>query len=388
MTKSSLATHPRPAAPVTADPRWQRVLARDRSADGLFWYSVATTGVFCRPSCPSRPANPRNVAFHVSVQEAEAAGFRPCRRCHPTGLSTDAANAMLVEKICRLIDERDDAPSLAEMADAVELSPTYFHRLFKAATGVTPKEYAQARRAARVRDRLAAGASVTEAIYESGFGSSGRFYERSTDMLGMTPGRFRNGGDAETIRFAIGQCSLGAILVASSGKGVVAIMLGAHPDALVRGLQDQFPKARIVGGDVDYERMIAVVIGFVETPRVGLDLPLDIRGTAFQRRVWQALREIPPGATASYAAIATRIGAPRAVRAVAGACAANALAVAIPCHRVVRTDGDLSGYRWGVALKRQLLETEQTVADMVAAPPISSIARQRPERPLVPPTAS
>ncbi len=344
------------------DPRWQRVLARDKAADGQFWYSVATTGVFCRPSCPSRAANPKNVRFHDSIAGARAAGFRPCQRCHPDGLSTEAANTALVARICRLVDEAETAPTLAQMAASVELSPAYFHRVFKAVTGLTPKDYAAARRAARLREGLGRSETVTEAIYDAGFSSSGRFYAAAPSVLGMTPDHYRKGGVAEELRFAVGQCSLGAILVASSARGVAAILIGEDPDQLVRDLQDRFPRARLIGGDADYEALVARVVGFVEAPHLGLDLPLDIRGTAFQRRVWRLLREIPAGSTTTYADIAGRLGMPGAVRAVAGACAANALAVAIPCHRVVRHDGALSGYRWGVDRKRSLIAREAAAA--------------------------
>jgi AraC family transcriptional regulator of adaptative response/methylated-DNA-[protein]-cysteine methyltransferase len=319
---------------------------------------VATTGVYCRPSCPSRLANPKNVRFHDTVASAEAAGFRACRRCNPKGLSSEAENAVLIAKACRLIDEAETEPSLAELAASVELSESYFHRLFKSLTGVTPKSYAAARRAARLREQLARADTVTQAIYQSGFNSSGRFYENASDLLGMTPTRFRAGGVQEELRFAVGQCSLGAILVAATEKGVAAILLGDDPDTLIQDLQDQFPNADLAGADAGFEAMVGQVVGLVEAPGLGLDLPLDIRGTAFQRRVWQALRDIPAGSTATYASIAARIGAPNAVRAVAGACAANALAVAIPCHRVIRRDGALSGYRWGVERKRSLLARE------------------------------
>jgi AraC family transcriptional regulator of adaptative response/methylated-DNA-[protein]-cysteine methyltransferase len=334
------------------------VVAHDKTADGQFWYSVSTTGIYCRPSCPSRTANPKNVQFHDSLQSARGTGFRPCRRCNPDGPSLGAENAALVAKACRLIESSEEEPSLEAIAKAVGLSPGYFHRVFKAATGLTPKSYASAYRARKVREGLAAGTSVTEAIYDAGFNSSGRFYEKSTGMLGMTPTRYRAGGINEEIKFAVGQTSLGAILVASSKKGVAAILLGNDPDALVRDLQDRFPKARLIGADQDYEAMVARVVGFVEAPELGLDLPLDVRGTAFQQRVWRALQEIPVGATVSYAEIAQRIGFPKAVRAVAGACAANNLAVAIPCHRVIRNDGALSGYAWGVERKRALLDRE------------------------------
>lgn len=340
------------------DSRWARVIARDRTADGQFWYSVATTGIYCRPSCPSRGCKRENVAFHETLEAAKATGFRACKRCNPDGASLDVENSILVEKACRLIEQSEEAPSLARLADAVELSQSYFHRLFKSVTGLTPKAYAMAHRAERVRRQLAKAPSVTEAIYDAGFNSSGRFYEKSKDMLGMTPTRYREGGPNEEIRFAIGQSSLGSVLVASSAKGVVSILIGDDPQKLIRDLQDRFPRARLVGGDRDYERLVAQVVGMVEAPGLGLNLPLDVRGTAFQQRVWQALRKIPVGRTVSYADIATQIGAPQSVRAVAGACAANKLAVAIPCHRVVRSDGSLSGYAWGVERKQQLLAAE------------------------------
>ena len=317
------------------DPRWARVLARDRSADGAFWYSVATTGVYCRPSCPSRAANPSNVALHDTLADARARGFRACKRCNPDGVSCMQANAATVARACRLIEQSEAPPSLTELAQAAGLSPGYFHRVFKSVTGLTPKAYEAGHRAGRVRAALGGEGSVTEAIYAAGFNSSGRFYAQAAGMLGMSPTHYKAGGISEEIRFAVGQCSLGAILVASSTKGVVAILIGDDPNALAEDLQDRLPKARLVGGDADYETHVARVVGFVEAPKLGLDLPLDIRGTAFQQRVWQALAEIPAGCTASYTEIAARIGAPTSVRAVAGACAANSIAIAIPCHRVV-----------------------------------------------------
>jgi AraC family transcriptional regulator of adaptative response/methylated-DNA-[protein]-cysteine methyltransferase len=345
------------ALPTAADPRWPRIVARDRTADGAFYYSVATTGVYCRPSCPSRAANPANVTIHDSLADARATGARPCRRCDPDGEAA-AETAALIARTCRTIETAERTPALADLAAAAGLSPGHFHRLFKAATGLTPRGYAAAHRADRVRAELREGGTVTQAIYAAGFGSNGRFYAASPALLGMTPSRYRAGGARETLRFAIGQSKLGAILVASSDAGVAAILLGDDPAELLRDLQDRFPAATLIGGDAEYEALVARVIGFVEAPATGLDLPLDIRGTAFQQRVWQALRAIPPGRTASYTEIACAVGAPNAVRAVAGACAANAHAVAIPCHRVVRRDGDLSGYRWGVARKRQLIEAE------------------------------
>ena len=343
---------------VADDPRWARIVARDRTADGQFWYSIATTGVYCRPSCPSRTANPKNVGLHDTLQQAKATGFRPCKRCNPDGVSAEHDNAAIVARACRLIEQSEREPSLADLAKAAGRSASRFHRLFKAVTGLTPKAYAAARRATKVRQSLAHGNSVTETIYGAGFSSSGRFYEKATGMLGMTPSQYRSGGCNEDIRFAVGETSLGTILVASSRKGVVSILLGDEPEELVQELQDRFPNAHLIGADRSYENLVARVVGFVEAPRVGLDLPLDVRGTAFQQRVWQALQQIQIGRTVSYADIARNIGAPKAVRAVARACAANHLAVAIPCHRVVRNDGSLSGYAWGVERKRKLLKRE------------------------------
>ena len=353
-----------PATTITQDPRWAQLLARDKTADGAFWYSVATTGVYCRPSCPSRRANPKNVQLHDSIAAAQAAGFRACRRCNPAGLSIAAANTAIVTKVCRLIDDADQPLSLAQLAAAVELSPHHFHRLFKQATGLTPKAYAAAGRAARLRTRLALAATVTEAVHAAGYGSTGRFYAASAAVLGMRPSHYRSGGVHEVLRFAVGQCALGAILVASSSIGVAAILLGDDPQALLHDLQDRFPQAELLGGDPAYERLVAQVVGWVQAPAHGLDLPLDVRGTAFQQRVWQALRAVPAGATASYASIAQAIGAPRAVRAVAGACAANAIALAIPCHRVLRQDGSLGGYRWGVERKRALIARESAAQEL------------------------
>jgi AraC family transcriptional regulator of adaptative response/methylated-DNA-[protein]-cysteine methyltransferase len=361
---------------VTADPRWSRIVARDKAADGYFWYSVLTTGVYCRPSCPSRAANPKNVQLHDSLESAKATGSRPCKRCNPDGASIDSENSALVTKACRLIEESDEEPSLEALARAVGRSTSHFHRVFKAITGVTPKTYAAARRAAKVRQGLASGSSVTDAIYDAGFNSSGRFYEKSNEMLGMTPSRYRAGGLNEEIKFAIGQTSLGAILVGSSKKGVAAILLGDDPDELARDLQDRFPRAHLIGADRDYEALVARVVGFIEAPRIGLDLPFDVRGTTFQQRVWQALREIPAGATVSYSEIARRIRAPKAVRAVAEACAKNNLAVAIPCHRVVRKDGGLAGYAWGVERKRVLLDREASPGRDVALAPRPGEARK------------
>ncbi len=347
------------ASPVSQDDgRWQAVLARDRRADDEFYYAVSSTGVYCRPSCGARTPNRRNVTFYPSCAEAERAGFRACKRCRPGEAGLAERHAAIVTAACRQIEQAEEIPSLTTLAATAGISRFHFQRIFKAATGVTPRDYATAQRARRVRQALGQSETITEAIYDAGFNASGRFYAGSNAALGMTPKRLRAGGLSETIRFAIGETSLGAILVAATDKGIAAIQLGDDPEALVHAFQDRFPNARLIGGEAAFEQTVAQVIAFVEAPAQGLDLPLDIRGTAFQQRVWAALRAVPAADTASYREIAARIGAPNAVRAVAGACAANAIAVAIPCHRIVRTDGALSGYRWGVERKRALLDRE------------------------------
>ena len=352
----------RPNLPQAASRReaaWREaVRRRDRAFDGAFVFAVKTTGVYCRPSCASRPAKRENVSFFLTGEAAERAGFRACKRCRPEKLGAPDPQVEAVRRACERIASAEEAPSLADLAARAGLSPFHFHRVFKKVTGVTPKAYAAQMRARRAADKLRTAETVTEAIYDAGFNSSSRFYETAAARLGMTPTAVRRGGQGTVIRFAIGQASLGAVLVAATDKGVCAIMLGDDPDALARALQDRFPRAELIGGDEKFERTVAEVVGLVEAPGQRLDLPLDIRGTAFQQQVWEALRAIPPGRTATYAEIAEAVGRPRAVRAVAQACAANPLAVAIPCHRVVRTDGDLSGYRWGVERKRKLLDRE------------------------------
>ncbi|QGW78824.1 bifunctional DNA-binding transcriptional regulator/O6-methylguanine-DNA methyltransferase Ada [Pseudomonas alkylphenolica] len=341
------------------DPRWQAILARDPAADREFVYAVRTTGVYCRPSSTSRLPRIDNVEFFDTPAQAEAAGYRPSKRRAADQTLMAEQHRAQVTRACQLIESAESVPSLNQLAEQLNMSPFHFHRVFKTITGVTPKAYASAHRASKVRNQLQHASTITDALYEAGFNSNSRFYESSNARLGMTPGAYRDGGANMAIRFAIGQCSLGAILVAQSERGICAILLGDDPQALLHDLQDKFPKADLLGGDAAFETLVARVVGLIEVPGIGLDLPLDLRGTAFQERVWQALRTIPAGTTASYAEIAQRIGSPKAVRAVAQACAANALAVAIPCHRVVRSDGNLSGYRWGVERKRQLLERER-----------------------------
>lgn len=340
------------------DQRYAAIQRRDRAQDGVFVFGVRTTGVYCRPSCAARLARRENVSFHPTCAAAERAGFRACKRCRPNEASQAERQAETVRRACRLLNADEDVPALAAIARRVGVSPFHLHRVFKQVTGVTPKAYVAARRAARLQDGLVTAESVTRAIYEAGFNAPSRFYEGASGRLGMTPGAYRKGGAGATIRFAVGQCSLGAILVAATGTGICAIAFGDDPDALVRGLQDRFPRADLLGGDPAFEATVARVVGLVEAPGQAFDLPLDIRGTAFQQRVWQALRALPAGVTASYRDIAAAVGAPAAVRAVAQACAANTLAVAIPCHRVVRSDGALSGYRWGIERKAALLQRE------------------------------
>lgn len=357
---------PRVGKPATAprtrltqdDPRWAAVLARDPSADSQFVYAVRTTGIYCRPSSASRLPRPENVEFFDTPEHAEAAGYRASKRA--TGDQTQLSEhyAALVKQACQQITEAEQPPNLNALAQQAGMSPWHFHRVFKTATGVTPKAWANAHRAHKVRARLVDGGSITEAMYDAGFNSNSRFYESSDQLLGMTPTEFRKGGGSEAIHFAIGECSLGSILVAQSPRGVCAILLGDDPQPLIIELQDRFHAATLIGDDPDFSRVIAQVVGFIEAPAQGLDLPLDVRGTAFQQKVWRALKDIPPGTTASYADIAKRIGAPKSFRAVAQACGANHLAIAIPCHRVVRSDGALSGYRWGIERKRELLDRE------------------------------
>ncbi len=340
------------------DARWAAVLARDAAADGEFVYAVKTTGIYCGPTSSARLPRRENVEFFASAAAAEAAGYRASRRASADQAASAAHRTDMVARACRMIDEAEVQPNLEEMASEAGLSTFHFHRVFKAETGLTPKAYANASRARRLRGELGDSATITDAIYGAGFNSNSRFYEASATLLGMSPKEYRDGGSNAEIRFAVGQCSLGAILVAQSQRGICAILLGDDPDALVKDLQDQFKKAKLIGGDEGFEQLIAQVVGFIEQPALGLNLPLDVRGTAFQERVWKALREIPPGVRVSYAQVAERIGSPKAVRAVAQACGANSLAVAIPCHRVVRRDGDISGYRWGVDRKRELLTRE------------------------------
>lgn len=338
--------------------RWAAVLAKDNQLDGEFVFAVKTTGIYCRPSCPARPAKRQNVEFFDTTVQAASAGYRACKRCKPDGLSQAHARHELVLLACQAIEQSESGLSLDELATKVGLSPHHFHRIFKAATGLTPKQYHKAVQAKRVTTALEEGSSVTEALYDAGFSSSGRFYEDAGANLGMSPSSFRQGGSGERIQHTIEPCSLGVMLVAATLRGVCAIEFADTAPALLERLQTRFPKAVFEEGDLAFKQWVAQILRYLDHPTGSLDLPLDVQGTVFQRRVWKALQDIPCGQTLSYTELAQRLGQPTAVRAVASACANNHIAVAIPCHRVVRTGGALAGYRWGLARKAELLRRE------------------------------
>ena len=341
---------------ISEDDKWAAVLNRDPRADGAFVYAVATTGIYCRPTCPARRPNRRNTGFFATSFDAGAAGFRACLRCRPD--AEGSSRSEFVERACRLIETAEEEPALAQLAEVTGVSRFHFHRRFRAETGITPKAYARAVRTGRLRVHLKEKVSITDAIYTAGYSSSSRCYAETGQRLGMTPGAFREGGPTMTICFALGETSLGHVLVAATDRGVCAIRLGDDRDALALEFQGDFPKATLVADDPAFTALVTAVLTLVDSPATTTDLPLDIQGTVFQQRVWQALTEIPPGSTFTYAELARAIGSPSAVRAVAGACAANRIALAIPCHRVVRTDGTSGGYRWGTERKRALLAKE------------------------------
>jgi AraC family transcriptional regulator of adaptative response/methylated-DNA-[protein]-cysteine methyltransferase len=347
-----------PNADQLAEQRWQAVIRRDANADGEFVYAVRTTGVYCRPSCPSRAAKRENVAFFDTAALAAAAGYRPCKRCRPDAPSLQQRRHALVRRACEAIEASTSAPTLVQLAQQAGMSPYHFQRIFKAITGLSPKAYHQALQARRVAAALQSAPSVTAAIYDAGFNSTGRFYENAPALLGMVPGRYRQGGAGEHIRYAVERCALGWIVVAATRKGVCTIEFGDEPQALTDRVRARFPKAAFEPADAAFRRWVARVLRYVEQPRGVLDLPLDVQGTILQHRVWQALQAIPAGQTVSYGELAERLGQPKAHRAVAHACAVNPVAVAIPCHRAVRADGSLAGYRWGLVRKAELLKRE------------------------------
>jgi AraC family transcriptional regulator, regulatory protein of adaptative response / methylated-DNA-[protein]-cysteine methyltransferase len=344
---------------LTDEDRWSAVTRRDKKADGHFFYSVKTTGVYCRPQCAARLALRENVQFFESITAAESAGFRPCKRCKPAGISQEQSRMQLVESACRTIEASERVPDLESLSKAAGLSRFHFLRIFKTVLGVSPREYHSSLREQRLREELGSAASVTEAMYNAGFQSSSQFYSNATDLLGMTPKSFRSGGRGMQIRYGIGQSVMGTLLVAVTERGVCSLQMGEHEPELLAELTANFPQASLQRDDAGVQPWIEKAIEAVEQPETAATLPLDIHGTAFQKRVWQSICSIKPGTTTSYAELARQLGSPRAVRAVAGACAANKIAVAIPCHRVLHSNGALSGYRWGVDRKRKLLDRER-----------------------------
>jgi AraC family transcriptional regulator of adaptative response/methylated-DNA-[protein]-cysteine methyltransferase len=350
------------AITLDVDAAWAAVLARDAQFDGRFVYAVSTTGVYCRPICPSRRPRRENVLFFPAPGTAEAAGFRPCLRCHPRNGEPTTTSAAVERARAHLEANLDSPVTLAELAREVGLSPYHLQRTFKRLTGVSPKEYAAARRAGRLKARLRGGDTVSRATYEAGYGSSSRVYEQSDTHLGMTPATYRRGGLGAHIRSAVVGTSFGRLLVAATERGVCAVMLGDDDESLEAALAEEYPNATVERSPAEIGEWVEAIVRHLEGVEPRLDVPVDVRGTAFQWRVWKALQEIPYGSTRSYREVAAAIGAPSAVRAVAGACARNRVALVVPCHRVLRDDGALSGYRWGRERKRRLLEQERALA--------------------------
>ncbi|MGB3330512.1 MAG: bifunctional DNA-binding transcriptional regulator/O6-methylguanine-DNA methyltransferase Ada [Thermomicrobiales bacterium] len=367
MTSSSTLAVPATAYTTDAD-RWQAVVDHDPQADGAFFTCVHTTGIYCRPTCTARRPNRENVSFATTREEARRAGFRPCKRCTPDDeTSFPQRQAGLIARACTRLETSEDRLTLEQLAAEFGISPFHFHRVFKQVTGLTPKVYADAHRTQRVRERISEASTVTAAIYDAGYASNGRFYETSARTLGMTPSRYRAGGEGITIQASVAPCSLGHVLVAATRTGLCSVMLGDDPDQLWNTLRDRFPRAAFAGEDPAFAQLVASVVGQIEEPARSFDLPLDIRGTAFQQRVWQALRRIPAGQTATYGEVAVAIGEPQAARAVARACASNRIAVVIPCHRVIGKDGSLTGYAWGTDRKRALLDREHEAASIATS---------------------
>ncbi|MDX2214465.1 MAG: bifunctional DNA-binding transcriptional regulator/O6-methylguanine-DNA methyltransferase Ada [Oculatellaceae cyanobacterium bins.114] len=359
---TQIITTPETTPNLTEAERWEALIHKHPDADGRFLYAVKTTGVYCRPTCSSRQPKRENVLFFENCTEAEIAGFRPCKRCSPNSASPHRQQAERIAEVCKHIEASDTLPALETMAQMAGLSTYHFHRVFKEIVGITPKQYAIAHRTKRIRHQLQESNTVTQAIYEAGFETSSNFYDQSAALLGMTPSQYQKGADGIEIQYTVQPCWLGWVLIAATAKGICAIAFGDTPDQLTTQLQTDFPKAQFFKGDVAFKTWVEQVLRLIDTPQQGLDLPLDVQGTAFQQQVWQALRAIAPGTTVSYAEVAQRIGKPKAVRAVANACANNSIAVAIPCHRVVGSDGSLRGYRWGSDRKQALLDKESALS--------------------------
>jgi AraC family transcriptional regulator of adaptative response/methylated-DNA-[protein]-cysteine methyltransferase len=343
---------------------WAAVLERDSSHDGQFVFAVLSTGIYCRPSCPARRPRRENTRFYVGIDEAESKGFRACKRCHPDSLSIEERRLAAIRNACELIDDAIEPIRTPELADKVGLSSSHFHRIFKSLVGVTPREYAAGKRVKRLQQRLKQEGRVTDAIFDAGFGSASRAYSASKSTLGMTHSEYRAGGPDIAVEYATARTQLGWLLVGATEKGVCAVELGDSRREVIGELKEHFPAARLRNENADLKIWIERIVSFIQLPSARLELPLDVHGTAFQRKVWRALQQIPIGETATYQEVALKIGDRAAARAVANACAANTLAMAIPCHRVVRSDGSVGGYRWGTDRKRELLERESTVSDV------------------------
>ena len=359
MTTETLPLFPAPAS--ADDERWRAVLARDQRRDGVFVFAVRSTGIYCRPSCPARRPRRAQVRFFGAPDEAEGAGFRACRRCHPRSVANDPRPAW-VGRICRLIEQHlDDAesPTLERLSAAAGVGPHHLQRTFKRLVGLSPREWAEARRLERLKAQLKDGRAVTEAGFEAGYGSMGRLYERASGPLGMPPGTYRRGAEGVSLRYTTTDSPLGRLLVAATDRGVSAVYLGDADGPLEKALDEEYPAAKRIRDDAGLTPMVQAILSHLEGRLPRLDLPIDVRATAFQWTVWQALRAIPFGETRSYGEVAKALGQPTGARAVARACATNPVSIVIPCHRVVGSDGRLSGYRWGIERKRALLAREE-----------------------------
>ncbi len=352
-----------PAIPALARKRCLKAVAlHDARMDGAFVYAVRSTGTYCRPSCPSRRPHAKQILFFVQPEAAEQAGFRPCRRCRPRGAQGNR-QAELIRRVCSEIEGHDEGPlSLRSLAELTGLSPAHLQRTFRKAMGISPRQYADALRVARLKSELRKGKDVTTALYEVSYGSSSRLYEKSDAHLGMTPATYRRGGFGMNISYTIAPCSLGRVLVAATERGISAVYLGNRDSDLIAALREEYPRAEILSGLGEQSKWVREIVRHLAGTNPQLDLPTDVVATAFQRRVWEALRAIPLGETRTYSEVARSIGQPTAIRAVARACAMNPTSIVVPCHRVVRSDGTLAGYRWGIELKQTLIEQERRAA--------------------------